>query len=428
LEALSDCNTLEPTVRPLASAHRQEYFIMAAKPVLNVALVGYSFMGRAHSNAYRQVNRFFTDCPYQIVPKVLVGRTEGPLREAADQLGWEEISTDLDAVLKRDDIHLVDISTPNDSHCPLTIKALKAGKICLTEKPLAMDTKQAKSMADLAKKLKVPSLIWHNYRRAPAASTAAQLVRDGKLGEIRHVRAVYLQDWLTDPKSPATWRMTAKTCGSGAHGDLNAHLIDMTRFITGLEFDSVVSLAETFTKTRPAAGQKGKTIKVDVDDAFLFLAKLTNGAVASFEATRVAAGRKNYNRIEINGTKGSLVWNFERMNELEFFSFDDEARVQGFRTIMCMNGGAHPYAGNFWPDGHIIGYEHTFVNALYDFLVCLKTGKEYRPNFADGVANQEVLDASLKSSKNGKWVNINRSQKFAKPATVMGLKGKNAGL
>jgi predicted dehydrogenase len=291
-----------------------------------------------------------------------------------------------------------------------------------------MDTKQAKSMADLAKKLKVPSLIWHNYRRAPAASTAAQLVRDGKLGEIRHVRAVYLQDWLTDPKSPATWRMTAKTCGSGAHGDLNAHLIDMTRFITGLEFDSVVSLAETFTKTRPAAGQKGKTIKVDVDDAFLFLAKLTNGAVASFEATRVAAGRKNYNRIEINGTKGSLVWNFERMNELEFFSFDDEARVQGFRTIMCMNGGAHPYAGNFWPDGHIIGYEHTFVNALYDFLVCLKTGKEYRPNFADGVANQEVLDASLKSSKNGKWVNINRSQKFAKPATVMGLKGKNAGL
>jgi len=401
---------------------------MPAKPVLNVALVGYSFMGRAHSNAYRQVNRFFADCPYQIVPKVLVGRTEKPLREAADQLGWEEISTDLDAVLKRDDIDLVDISTPNDSHHPLTLQALRAGKIVLTEKPLAMNTKQAKEMADLATKLKRPSLIWHNYRRAPAASTAAQLVRDGKLGEIRQVRAVYLQDWLSDPKSPATWRMNEKVCGSGAHGDLNAHLIDMTRFITGLEFDDVVSLRETFTKERPDAANKGKKMTVDVDDAFLFLARLSNGAVSSFEATRVAAGRKNYNRIEINGTKGSLVWNFERMNELEFFSFEDDARVQGFRTIMCMNGAAHPYAGNYWPDGHIIGYEHTFVNALYDFLVCLKTGKEYRPDFRDGVANQEVLDAALASAKSGKWTSIKHSQTFAKPAEPARVKGKNAGL
>jgi predicted dehydrogenase len=400
---------------------------MSDKPTLNVALVGYAFMGRAHSNAYRQVNRYFPDCPYQVVPKVLVGRSEGPLREAADQLGWEEISTDIDAVLAREDIDIIDVATPNDSHHALTIKALEAGKIVLTEKPLAMDTAQAREMAALAAKKKVPSLIWHNYRRAPAASTAAALVRDGKLGEIRQVRAVYLQDWLSDPRSPASWRMTAKTCGSGAHGDLNAHLIDMTRFITGLEFDEVVAMQETFTKKRPNASGKG-TITVDVDDAFLFLARLSNGAVASYEATRVAAGRKNYNRIEVNGTKGSLVWNFERMNELEFFSFEDDARVQGFRTVMCMNGAAHPYAGNYWPDGHIIGYEHTFINALNDFLVCLKTKKPYRPDFADGVANQEVLDASLASAKTRQWVRIARSQKFAKPAEPLRVAAKNAGL
>ncbi len=400
---------------------------MPAKPTLNVALVGYAFMGRAHSNAYRQVNRYFPDCPYQVVPKVLVGRTAGPLAEAAAQLGWEETSTDLDAVLARKDIDIIDVATPNDSHHAVTMKALNAGKIVLTEKPLAMDSAQAREMAALAAKKKVPSLIWHNYRRAPAASTAAALVRDGKLGEIRQVRAVYLQDWLSDPLSPASWRMTAKTCGSGAHGDLNAHLIDMTRFITGLEFAEVVSLQETFTKKRPNGGGKG-TITVDVDDAFLFLARLSNGAVASYEATRVAAGRKNYNRIEVNGTKGSLVWNFERMNELEFFSFDDDARVQGFRTIMCMNGAAHPYAGNYWPDGHIIGYEHTFINALYDFLVCLKTKKPYRPDFADGVANQEVLDASLASAKTKKWVTVERSQKFAKAAEPLRVAAKNAGL
>jgi predicted dehydrogenase len=400
---------------------------MSDKPVLNVALVGYAFMGRAHSNAYRQVNRFFPDLPYQVVPKVLVGRTEGPLKAAAEQLGWEETSTDLKAVLKRDDIHVVDVSTPNDSHHDITMQVLKAGKIPLTEKPLAMDTKQAKAMADLAIKLGRPNLVWHNYRRAPAASTAAALVRDGKLGEIRQVRAVYLQDWLSDPKSPASWRMTAKTCGSGAHGDLNAHLIDMTRFITGLEFDKVTALQETFTRQRPSSDGKG-VIEVDVDDAFLFLARLSNGAVASFEATRVAAGRKNYNRIEVNGTKGSLVWNFERMNELEFFSFEDDARVQGFRTVMCMNGAAHPYAGNYWPDGHIIGYEHTFVNALADFLFALKGKKEYRPDFRDGVANQEVLDAALKSAKTGKWVDIARSQTFKAAAEPKRVAAKNAGL
>ncbi len=405
---------------------------MATKPILNVALVGYSFMGRAHSNAYQQVNRFFADCPFDVRRKVLIGRSQGPLEEAARTWGWEETATDLNIILGREDIHLVDVGTPNDSHHDLSIAALKAGKHVLCEKPLALTTEQAREMTAVAAKAKtadgkpVRTGVWHNYRRAPAASTAAGLIRDGKIGEVRHVRGVYLQDWLSNPKSPATWRMTAKACGSGAHGDLNAHLIDMTRFLTGLEFDEVSGLQQTFTKKRPAANGKG-TITVDVDDALLFLARMSNGATASFEATRVAAGRKNYNRIEINGTKGSLVWNFERMNELEFFSFDDEPRAQGFRTIMCMNGGAHPYAGNYWPDGHIIGYEHTFTNHLYDFLIALKSSKPFRPDFADGVANQEVLDASLASAKNGRWVKVEHSQKFGKDSGPRLLK-KSAGI
>ena len=393
-----------------------------SKPVLNVALVGYSFMGRAHSNAYRQVNHYF-DLPFRVVPKVLIGRSEGPLKAAAEQLGWEEYSTDMAAVLKRDDIHLIDVATPNDSHAPHSIAALKAGKHVLCEKPLALNVKEAKAMVAAAEKAKdsngkiVRVGLWHNYRRAPAASTAASLIADGKLGEIRHVRAVYLQDWLLDDACPATWRMMAKTCGSGAHGDLNAHLIDLTRFMTGLEFDEVSGIEQTFITKRKNGGGKGM-LDVDVDDALLFIAKLSNGALASFEATRAAAGRKNFNCIEINGTKGSIIWNFERMNELQVYTVEDEPRHKGFRTVMCMDGSAHPYAGNYWPDGHVLGYEHCFINMLADFVKALASGEEFRPNFADGLANQEVLDASLLSAKTKKWVKVARSQKL-KPAKAL---------
>jgi predicted dehydrogenase len=393
-----------------------------SKPVLNVALVGYSFMGRAHSNAYRQVNHYF-DLPFRVVPKVLIGRSEGPLKAAAEQLGWEEYSTDTAAVLKRDDIHLIDVATPNDSHAPHSIAALKAGKHVLCEKPLALNVKEAKAMVAAAEKAKdsngknVRVGLWHNYRRAPAASTAASLIADGKLGEIRHVRAVYLQDWLLDDTCPATWRMMAKTCGSGAHGDLNAHLIDLTRFMTGLEFDEVSGIEQTFITKRKNGSGKGM-LEVDVDDALLFIAKLSNGALASFEATRAAAGRKNFNCIEINGTKGSIIWNFERMNELQVYTVEDEPRHKGFRTVMCMDGSAHPYAGNYWPDGHVLGYEHCFINMLADFVKALASGEEFRPNFADGLANQEVLDASLLSAKTKKWVKVARSQKL-KPAKAL---------
>lgn len=398
------------------------------KPLLNVALIGYAFMGRAHSNALRQVGRFFPDCPYDLRLKVLAGRSEAPLKEAAATLGWEEWSTDVTAILRRPDIQVVDLGTPNDSHHDLALAALRAGKIVLCEKPLALTTAQARAMAEAARQAGRPSLVWHNYRRCPAVATAAALIREGRLGAIRQVRAVYLQDWLHDDSCPAVWRMDAAVCGSGAHGDLNAHLIDLTRHLTGLEFNEVVALQETFTPTRRNPDPQGRPARlpVTVDDAFLFLARLSNGATASYESTRVAAGRKNHNRIEINGERGSLGWNFERMNELEYFSFDDDPLVQGFRTIMCLNGAAHPWAGNYWPDGHLIGYEHTFINTLYDFLIALHHQRPFRPDFADGVANQEVLDAALLSARERRWVTVEHSQTFAE-TTPTQLQAGNAG-
>ena len=390
---------------------------MSAKPILNVALVGYAFMGRAHSNAYQQVGRFFADCPYDIRRKVIVARNASKLAAAAATWGWEEHSTDYDAVIARPDIDVVDITTPPDGHYILAKKALLAGKHVLCEKPLALNVDEAKELAELARKKKRTCGVWHAYRFCPAASTAARICREGRLGENRHVRGTYLQDWLNDPLLGAGWRTQKSISGSGSHGDLNSHLIDMTRFITGLEFESVNGLARTFVDKRPSGDGKGMA-KVDVDDAFLFLAQLQGGAVASFEATRFASGHKNTNFIEINGSKGSLRWDFHRMNELQFFSFDDPAHIQGWHTIMCLDSAAHPYAGNWWPNGHHIGYEHCFTNMLSDWLFALAAGKPFRPDFADGVAVMEVVDAALASAKSQQWVKVKRSQKFAGPAPV----------
>ncbi len=367
-------------------------------------MVGHAFMGRAHGNAYRQANRFF-DLPRRIVPAVIVGRDEARAAAAARQLGFERATTDLAAVLADPAIHLVDVATPNDSHHQIAMAALRAKKHVLCEKPLAMTLVQAKAMAALAKQQKVRVGLWHNYRRAPATALAAKMIARGDLGAIRQVRAVYLQDWLADAAVPASWRTSKKTCGSGAHGDLNAHLIDLTRALTGLEFESVVGLQQTFTKVRPDGA--GGTAKVDVDDAFCFLARFKGGAIGTYEATRTAPGRKNHNCIEISGERGSLRWNLERMNELEVFSFADARDGQGFRTIMVMDG-VHPYAANWWPDGHIVGYEHTFVHHLVDFVRALHAGEPFRPDFDDGVAVQAVLEASLASVKQGGWVKVPR--------------------
>jgi predicted dehydrogenase len=371
-------------------------------PRLGVAMIGHAFMGRAHGNAWRQANRFF-DLPFQIVPAVVVGRHAQRAAEAAAKLGFQHATTDLDAVLADPAIHVVDVATPNDSHFEIAMAALKGKKHVLCEKPLAMSLQQAKAMAAQAKKSKVRVGLWHNYRRAPATALAARMIRRGDLGYVRQVRAVYLQDWLADASVPASWRTERKLCGSGAHGDLNAHLVDLTRALTGLEFEAVCGVQQTFTKERPD-GAGGKA-KVDVDDAFCFLAKFKGGAIGTYEATRVAPGRKNFNCIEISGTKGSLRWNLERMNELEVFSFADGRDAQGFRTVMVMDA-VHPYAANWWPDGHIVGYEHTFVHHVVDFVRALHDGAPFAPDFDDGVAVQAVLDAALASAKSGKWVKV----------------------
>jgi predicted dehydrogenase len=373
-------------------------------PALHVAMVGHAFMGRAHGNAWRQANRFF-DLPVRIVPAVVVGRHAQRAAEAAHKLGFHHATTDLDAVLQDPSIHVVDVCTPNDSHHAITMAALRAKKHVVCEKPLAMTLQQAKEMAALAKKQKVRVGLWHNYRRAPATMLAAKMIARGDLGAIRQVRAVYLQDWLADGSVPASWRTAKKTCGSGAHGDLNAHLIDLTRALTGLEFDSVCGVQQTFTKERPDG--TGGTAKVDVDDAFCFLAKFKGGAIGTYEATRVAPGRKNHNCIEISGEKGSIRWNLERMNELEVFSFADARDGQGFRTVMVMDG-VHPYAANWWPDGHIVGYEHTFVHHVVDFVRALHDGSPFAPGFDDGVVVQAVLEAALASVRSGKWVKVGR--------------------
>ena len=371
-------------------------------PVLNVAMVGHAFMGRAHGNAYRQVNRFF-DLPMRVVPKVVVGRDRRRVTAAAGKLGFEAASTDLEAVLADPDIHVVDVATPNDSHHAISMQALRANKHVLCEKPLAMTLAQAKEMARLAKRKNVRVGVWHNYRRAPATTLAARMIARGDIGTVLQVRCVYLQDWLSDPKAGWSWRNSKKLAGSGAHGDLNAHLIDLTRALTGLEFEEVCGLQQTFHKRRPAGG--GKQKRVDVDDAFCFLAKFKGGAIGTYEATRVAPGRKNYNCIEVSGTEGTIRWNLERMNELEVFSFADRRDTQGFRTVMCMDG-VHPYAPHWWPDGHIIGYEHTFVHHVADFVQALAGERPFAPDFDDGVAVQAVLEAAQKSAERGRWVRV----------------------
>lgn len=369
---------------------------------LRVAMVGHAFMGRAHSNALRQANRFF-DLPYEVVAQVVVGRDASRVEAARQKFGFEEGSTDLAAVLARDDIDLVDVATPNDTHASIALAALKANKHVMCEKPLALSVAEARKMVVAAAKAKRHVGVWHNYRRCPAASLAQRMIARGDLGAVRQVRAVYLQDWLSSAESPWSWRNDKAVCGSGAHGDLNAHLIDMTRFLTGLEFEAVCGVEQTYTKKRKDGD--GKLRPVDVDDAFAFLARFANGAIGTFESTRVAPGRKNHNRIEISGEKGSVAWNLERMNELEVFRFDEPRDGQGFRTVMCMDG-VHPYAAHWWPDGHILGYEHTFVHTLADFVRSLDSALRFRPDFEDGLAVQAVLEAAQKSAASGRWQTV----------------------
>ncbi|HLV81772.1 MAG TPA: Gfo/Idh/MocA family oxidoreductase [Chthonomonadaceae bacterium] len=382
-----------------------------AKKQINVALIGYQFMGKAHSNAYRQVNRFF-DLDVEPVMKVLVGRNEAKVKAAAEQFGWQSYATSWEEVIGRSDIDMIDIGTPNDTHAAISVAALQAGKHVLCEKPLATNLEDAKRSYETARRSGKVNGICHNYRFVPAIAFAAQLVREGRLGRLRHFRGVYLQDWIVDPSVPLVWRLDKSIAGSGSHGDLNAHLIDTARFVMGTEFAEVIGLSDTFIKERPLladtegglAGFKASSEKgqVTVDDQTAFLARFQNGATGTFEATRLAPGRKNHNRWEINGEKGSIVYNQERMNEFEIYLTDDPQGLQGFHLIQATES-FMPYMSGYWPVAHIIGYEHTFINMVRDFLEAIEKGKPFTPDFHDGLQNQAVLDAVDRSIVSRQW-------------------------
>lgn len=386
---------------------------------INVCLIGQKFMGRTHSNAYLKVGKFF-DPPVLPVMHTICGRDQTELNEFKERWGWQHASADWESVVRSDEIGLVDIGTPNHLHKEMSIAALEAGKHVACEKPLAGTLADAREMMEAAKKAKGQTFVWYNYRRVPAVALAHQLVKDGKIGRIFHVRAYYLQDW-GGPGVPLTWRFKKELAGSGAHGDLNAHVIDMARFVTGEEVTEVVgSLSETFVKERSlpeggakggiARGMKGSAEKgpVTVDDAVLFLARMTGGAVASFEATRRATGRQNFNGLEINGEKGSLRFEFESMNKLSFYDATLDRRQQGWTEIMVTHGGDHPYVGNWWPDAHIIGYEHGFINQTADMLNMIggKPPVVPMPDFAEAYNTQQVLEAALVSAEERRPVAI----------------------
>jgi len=393
---------------------------MSGKRTINVGLIGQAFMGRTHSNAWGQVAKFF-DTPVLPVMHTICARNERTLGEFARRWGWRNVTTDWKEMCADPEIDLIDIGAPNYLHAPMAIAALKAGKAVACEKPLAGDLDDARKMLRAVGPGR-KTFVWYNYRRAPAVALAHRLVKQGRIGTIRHVRARYLQDWA-DESVPLAWRFDRKLAGSGAHGDLNAHIIDMTRFVTGQEITEICgAIAETFVKQRSemigsaaggiASGLKTtrKKGKVTVDDTVLFLARFSGGAVASFEAARQATGNQNNNGFEINGTKGSIKFCFERMNELEYYDATAPRAVQGWTTIMVTHGGDHPYVEAWWPDAHIIGYEHGFTNQAYDILRAL-AGKKPTvplPDFSDAYQTQRVLEASLISARDRTWVKLSK--------------------
>jgi predicted dehydrogenase len=372
-----------------------------AKKKLNVAMIGYDFMGRAHSVAWRQVHRFFKDLPFEPVMKVVVGRTESKVKEAAERLGWEEAATKWEDVIARKDIDIVDICTPGDFHAPIAIAAAEAKKTILCEKPLANTLDEAEKMLAAVKKAGVIHMICHNYRKAPAVALAKEMIANGEIGQIYHYRGLYLQDWPIDPKLPRFWRFEKAKAGSGSLGDILSHTMDLSRYLVG-EPVEVTAMSKTFVTERPLPDDPTKMGKVDVDDATSALVKYDNGAMGYLEGSRFAPGRKNYNAFEINGSKGSIVWNFEKMNELQVYR--EEGANSGFREIQVTHP-KHPY-WSWWPEGHIIGYEHTFTHAVHDLLVAIDAGKVPSPNFEDGVRNQRVLDAIERSAGERGWVTV----------------------
>lgn len=378
---------------------------------LNVGLVGYKFMGKAHSGAYQAVGRFF-DPKLKPVMKAVCGRNQQAVEEFAKRWGWESIETDWRKLVERPDIDLVDIGSPGSTHAEIAIAAAQAGKHVYCEKPLANSLEECRQMVAAVRQAGVANMINFNYRKCPAVALAKQMIDSDEIGEVRHVRCTYLQDWLVDPNFPMNWRMRKETAGSGALGDLGAHSVDLARFLVG-DIQQVVGETKTFITERPAEGASDGltatagegTEPVTVDDYMMFLARFASGALGTFEATRLAPGRRNFNRIEINGSHGTLAWCFEDLNMLEFYSARDKSGQQGFRRIIATEGD-HPYMHAWWPPGHMLGYDHTFVNAVSDLITAIADSKNPSPCFLAGARCVAVLEAVQESMQSGKWQDV----------------------
>jgi predicted dehydrogenase len=382
---------------------------------LGIGLIGYAFMGAAHSQAWRSAPRFF-DLPLHPDLNVLCGRNADAVQAAAAKLGWSGTETDWRKLLGRDDVQLIDVCTPGDSHAEIAIAALEAGKHVLCEKPLANTVAEAEAMTAAAEKASargIRSMVGFTYRRVPAIALARKLVAEGKIGTVRHVRAQYLQDWISDPEAPLSWRLDKEKAGSGALGDIGAHIVDLTQFITGDRIAEVSGQLETFVKERPKAAEHSglsgtastERGPVTVDDAAVFITKFKSGALGVFEATRFATGRKNAIRIEINGSAGSLAFDFEDMNLLHFYDATEDPETAGFRRILATEP-VHPYVAAWWPPGHLLGYEHGFTHQVVDLVAAIADGRDPEPSFADGLQIQRVLAAVEDSSNSRQWQEI----------------------
>ncbi|GAA2007181.1 Gfo/Idh/MocA family oxidoreductase [Nakamurella flavida] len=377
----------------------------SSPPTIGVGMIGHAFMGAAHSQAWRSAPHFF-DLP--LVPRMtaIAGRNRAGVDAAAQRLGWESAETDWHALIDRPDIGLIDICTPGDTHAQIALAALRAGKHVLCEKPLANSVAEAEEMAAAAQEAArsgVVAMVGFTYRRVPAIQLARTLVADGRLGTVRHVRAQYLQDWLSDPESPWTWRMDRDRAGSGALGDIGAHIVDLTQFILGRELTQVTGRLATFVDRRPLPD--GGTGEVTVDDTAAFLGEFEDGVLGVYEATRYALGRKNAIRVEINGSRGSLAFDFEDMNVLHFHDGDEAAETAGFRRIVVTEP-VHAYVGNWWPAGHGLGYEHGFTHQVVDLLRAIAGGAPAIPDFTAGLQVQRVLAAVERSEQTRGWESV----------------------
>jgi predicted dehydrogenase len=378
-------------------------------------LIGYKFMGKAHSNAWRQLNHFFPDLPARVELAAICGRDAAAVGRARALYGWARAETDWRKIAQGPDIDIVDISTGNDTHCEMALAALGAGKAVVCEKPLARNLPEARQMLAAARRARTVSIVCHNYRRIPAVALARQMIESGELGKrLFHFRARYAQEWLVNPNFPRTWRLQKNLAGSGAHADIDAHIIDLARHLMG-EFKEVCGTMATFIRQRPLPepgsvpprpAPGGKMGRVTVDDAVSWIGRFENGALASLEATRFALGRKNHITFEINGDKGSLYFDFEDMNRLKFYSGADARRRRGFTDIIVTDREAHPYARHWWPPGHIIGYEHTFTNTFADFVAAVASGSAMHPSFLDGARCMAVMEAVAESSRLKRWVPV----------------------